>query len=942
MRQVVDFRSSNGDTGYPESDAILPVADGESANQAVLRRPTENTRLRTELMRTLLREHACLVDANTRLYSAIPGNPVTFDGVYPGQSGTFSIGTDLVVVSMGSPGRSTMYPFVGSSKAALSVGTPASNEVVFTSVKKQWEGSSFPAADANAIAVEIVAGPSVTVTLKGPNLDHIYITIVSGTTTCNDVISAVNGSAANTLVLASLGAGSTGTNAAALWGAAQWGGDYTQRFLKGGVAGVIHTIGSTVLSTFFAAATANRIQEGDMIGIWYDKNVDTTGTGGRLQSTYENGNYALTAGQLFNSRREPEKVPNCIPICKCINAYTLLFADGSFIQMGYPAPLGHDSLQISMAYDGMAALGAYCYDGVNEGIKRVTTGTHPHNPAMTIREAFENTDEQVYWLRNHTAAFVSVTDGTTSTGGQYNGPSAFYDAVNALKNVGGKIFVRPGLAYTFPSAVVVTKPLHIVGDGSLITISAGGYALDFTTSAVGTTICGLYFQGGTIRFNSLDITLDNCWLNNTAIREEGERTLLHNCSLSHSSASALVLVSTAKLFKADTCKISGSTSPVVMYSVMDGIATFDNCAFYSGITCTLLQAGNTSKGLILNNCRFVGRPYSTSGWTAYIEGSGHHITNCTFTSAINGAGILSSLLWVYGNNISIKGLTVDWNGGIICGFGENDNPLRFQGWGIEIDHLNMYNFYWGYGANTPGTEYPFVCLQGDDGSDFKNGVVTLQHSYIGGFEVAAGVAIGDAVTGILVGANKYIGWPGANGWFVLDDLTIDGIGKSGGATASNAHMVKNLPSNTHIVNCHFCEGAWRGMIYENAAVSGLFICDNEIRFSGEGTYNNYALIRLTGLSTDANIQLCRNRIFHGYLQDGFAIDFAGAERGVITDNIIKKTSGAAWVGVSLQLANITKVVTRNNNCAEGISSVGGYTSCLPAAAGNLSVENIVI
>lgn len=719
MRQVIDFRSSNGDTDYPESNAILPVTDGEAANQTILRRPTENTRLRTELLRTLLREYACLADANMRLYCAVPGNVVTFEGVFPANSGAFSLGTDLVLVSMGSPGRSTSYPFIGSSKASLSVGTLANNEVVFTSVKKQWEGSSFPAADANEVTVEIVAGSSVTVTLKGAagNLNHIYITIVSGTTTCNDLIAAVNGSAANTLVLASLGSGSTGTNAAGLWGPAQWAGDYTKRFLKGGVAGVVHTVPTSALSSFFAASTANRIQEGDMIGIWYDKNVDTTGTGGRLQSTYENSNYALTAGQLFNSRREPEKIPNCIPICKCVNSTTLLFAEGSFIQVGYPAPLGFDSLQISWAYNGMAGL-YNCYDGVNEGVKRVTTGTHPHNPALTNREAFENTDEQIYALRGHTGVFVSVTDGTSSTGGRYNSATALEDAVTALlAGNGGTIYVRKG-SYILTAGLLIGKTIRIIGveEGVIINYNGAGYA--FTLAAANCSFENLTVASGAgsnlFNVQANDVTFTQCYVYSAGI-------LLY----ANASANRLDVRHT---------KLTGTGTGQQLIQLTAGSCTLDHCLLTVPNNNIGLRVNPGGTRLTISDTKIVCSPFTTNKWVVNIEGGVIRLDNVEWT--VTGTGdIFTGVLNVLADAFSASNLYFNM-GNQRLRYGSQNSPIVLASAEGVVDGLIVVNAgkvpTGGSDGFTLDVLIPYVRVAGVAG-----GLVTLRNANLSGFAMSA-------------------------------------------------------------------------------------------------------------------------------------------------------------------------------------------------------------
>lgn len=755
MRQVIDFRNSNGDTGYPESAAILPVADGEAANQTVLRRPTENVRVRTETFRALLRAHLSLTDAHTQLYSAIPGNPLTFEGVYPGNSGTFYGGTDLVVVSMGSPGRSTMYPFVGSSKAVLKVGTLASNEVVFTSVKKQWEGA-YPAADANAIAVEIVAGASVTVTLKGTNLNHIYVTIVSGTTTCNDVISAVN-AAASTLVLASLGAGSTGTNAADLWGEAQWAGDYTKRFLAGGVAGVLHTIPVSELAAFFAADTANRIQEGDMIGIWYDKNVDFAGTGGRLQSTYENSNYALTAGQLFNSRRQPEKVPNSIPICKCVNSTTLLFADGSFIQTGFPAPLGADSLL--MQYAGSAIAGTAYSWYATEGILN-RSGGHGHTPAVTIMDALDNTDEAVHTLHGHTNVFVSVTDGVSSTGGKYNGSNAISLAIAALNAAnGGTIYVRKG-AYSLSSGLVIGKPIRVIGveENVVVTHNGSGYA--FTLAAANCHFENITVSSGSaynlFNVQAEDVTLKQCFLYSTG------GTLIY------------ANVSTRRLHVSNTKLIGAGTGQQLIQLIGGPTCTFDNC----DLTVPDGNVGlNSNPGvrLTFSNTRIVCSPFTTDEWVISTEGGVIHFENVEWL--VTGSGdIRTGLLNIQADVFVGTGLYFNMANKRLR-YTANNSPIILVGYAVEVNGMTIINAGRIPDAGTDGFALsalvPYIRTTGFDGT------VTIHTATIKGLSrnptpssTCAFFGIGDQCTGSL-------GVPSiTNGRHVLEDVLIDFSGNT--------------------------------------------------------------------------------------------------------------------------------------------------------------------
>src|SRR5512136_3006963 len=125
MRAALDFRNSNGDTDYPDSDAILPVTDGEAVNQNILRRPTENVRYRSEVLRDVVRAHGILHDH-------IAAGPMWGGGQIIFDSGTGIFTTDnwLWIVPFGTAGDDSGWPYVVSTKAFLKVGTPSNNEIV--------------------------------------------------------------------------------------------------------------------------------------------------------------------------------------------------------------------------------------------------------------------------------------------------------------------------------------------------------------------------------------------------------------------------------------------------------------------------------------------------------------------------------------------------------------------------------------------------------------------------------------------------------------------------------------------------------------------------------------------------------------------------------------------------------------------------------------------
>lgn len=628
MRTALDFRTSNGDTNYPDSDSVLPVTDGEAASQAILRRPTENVRNRSEVLRDYLQEHMLLQEMTPRLYQgyvfAMPC--ISFGGAYPSGSGSFSTTTDLVISNLATPGGDpSLYPYVRSTKATLNIGTPSSNELVFTSVKKQYESSAFPAADPNEIAVEIVAGSSLTVTTKGASgdLNHIYVTIISGTTTCQDVINAITASSpANTLVVVTLGAGSTGTNPAPLWGAAQWGGDYTRRFLKGGFPGTVHTISPTVLSTFFAASVDNLLQAGDSLCVWYDKSVDKSGTGGRLQSTYENSNYALSAGSLFNSRREPWKLPNSIPICKCVSGMpsngVLLFADGSYIQENVPASLGADSFYLLNIWRGTVYATGWGWVRINSGV---------HAPPADIKETFDNVDYQLDKVMDIVEGLPIVVCGP---GGQYTGSAAVQNAIADLQAAekGGIIYVRQGY-YSFTVTQAIEYPIHIIGEGPnntiILTNVSSGSVMTYTTGTNKLRLSNLklQYQTGTRKMISTwqtkNLHIDGCIIEGTIEALGGGITadhlfVTHTTVITGGSANCFEL--NGNYATIQDCEVQVNFAGAVAFYVTPSKGvTIERCKItvINGATAFL---GNPQAGYIydltIKQCRIICSPFTTS------------------------------------------------------------------------------------------------------------------------------------------------------------------------------------------------------------------------------------------------------------------------------------------------------------------------------------------
>jgi len=393
LHDDIDFRNAS-DTGEPASDAIVPFTNGEPANQTILRRPPENNRARTDVLRAILREMIILGDLDRDGPTIYGGGVVTFNGAKSAYTGQFTVAADLVVVPFATPGGAATAPYLAATKATLNAGTFNVDELVFTSKYRQWETTGADpdiAKDANRISVEILNTGVVTVAVCGAagEENNILITVNFGVTTCQDVLDAITASApASALVVASLGVGTLGTAFAPKFSEAEWGADFAARFLRGGAGSTSHIITAAQLSAYFGAHAENSLEKGDTLAIEYDKLVELGSDGGRFQSMAENtGSNAIPASAMFNTRHEPVKIPGCVPICKCIDEDTLVFVNGAAITRTTPATLWNDSPALVGAELGLLATPLTDWLRIDDG--------PIHNPPTTIRQALTNADRRI-------------------------------------------------------------------------------------------------------------------------------------------------------------------------------------------------------------------------------------------------------------------------------------------------------------------------------------------------------------------------------------------------------------------------------------------------------------------------------------------------------------------------------------------------------------------
>ena len=421
MLNTIDYRNTS-DTGEPEAPAVKPVLDGDPANATSFGRPTENLRSRSDVLRQVVREHVVLQDVQAQLLSG--GGTITFDGAIDGPyPGKVHLGADLWVLPYATPGGAVAAPYVQSTKASrIIIGANLTDDILtFTSRYCQWQrpGSAAPdwAAEADQIAVEITHTGTLSVTVSGAagKQTNIYVTINYGVTTCQQVMDAVVASLdANKLVIVTYtGAGDPAVAKSPRFTTTEWGTDLTARFLRGGSPGLAHRITDDVLNGVagFFLDVNNCLHRGDTLAIWYDALVNLAAVGGRLQSTPENVSTDIPASSLFNTRYEPHKIPNCIPICKCIDNNTVVFIDGSRIIRGTPASLWWDSTHLLNSGSSSIPVDYSAWT-------RVRYAPGAHVPPANVQYALDNIDDIIEAVLNGDQAFVAKVGnrGLGSTG----------------------------------------------------------------------------------------------------------------------------------------------------------------------------------------------------------------------------------------------------------------------------------------------------------------------------------------------------------------------------------------------------------------------------------------------------------------------------------------------------------------------------------------------
>lgn len=545
QRAFVDYEQGLGDTGQDNVDAIQPITTGEGATETVFRRPSENIRARTEIVRDVVSELLQYRDYGHMMLEYTGGTSIKWEGAAPGAP-------PLGRITVTGGGLIKISPFLApktAQKGSLSVGTATVDQITYSVA-----AAAYATQGLNAVTVAHTDGGAATVLnvsiTDGP-VKRIIV-LFDSTNTAHDaatVKTAVDAAIAGDADL--IGLITTSTNAVAANTIAA----LAETRLEGTADDESHVITAADLQTL---TTTTPLQTGMGIAVWYRYLIEPTGgdpgdpkvglAGGRSESSVNRGTSAIPAASLFITDSDPEKIPGAIPVCRVGYGGQLIWADGTRQQAGETVTFASATSVASAALAAhvatLAGLGGAAIVGYggsgnwvdgssvasgtveaaidevvsdlasNTGAAKVGVngatlftaatltsvgGGGAGNTTDDIAEALDNLDANVVRRRAFTAV---ATDGTNSTGGDVNAT----DISSLLTTFadGGEFYLRRG-TYTIDPAANFNKPLHLIAEpqGTITNeytkvtqVRVGDFGLDITNGVdgVGNRFKGLDFH----------------------------------------------------------------------------------------------------------------------------------------------------------------------------------------------------------------------------------------------------------------------------------------------------------------------------------------------------------------------------------------------------------------------------------------------------------------
>ena len=369
---IIDYETTGADTGYNDPDSIQPVANAEPANQTIFRRPSENIRERTEVLRDQV-DRLWQVTARDRMltYFGTSTGATIYDWAGPSSGpgdGKFTIiNGDMMITALGAAGQPGSQDDI-SARLSYKIATDT-----YFSVRSYGDGGSTIRQHngANNIRFEIFyvtdvvigGGTDAEVTVEGstnsggdydpaagPVFIKVQVSETAGaiTTDWTEVVTKINAHAvAGLFVEASVTSGGGTALAVAIAEQFLWEGTGTDVSGIGALDSLSLNLTGAVLTTFFAGAGAAGMDSGDTLV------VNLTDPDAFLGQGYN----VIAAGELAIIKVDEANPPTSdtnfsisgnsfaggvIPICK-VWSTSLILPNGVIVTSGSYARISPDN-----------------------------------------------------------------------------------------------------------------------------------------------------------------------------------------------------------------------------------------------------------------------------------------------------------------------------------------------------------------------------------------------------------------------------------------------------------------------------------------------------------------------------------------------------------------------------------------------------------------------
>lgn len=643
----LDFVKTGADTGYNDSDSVQPVANAEAADQTVFRRPSENIRNRTEVIRQAVDEALAEMssDRGLTLVSDAADATIAWGGAMPGGTGVFTLvgGTDLRAIPILNPSAGNAkndiwgrrrYTFSGTkyftmrSKLRISEGGNNIKTEIFS-----VNGEVFGGGQAVNVTIEgSKDGGGNYNPLNGPVKVRIQLSKTGGAVQSrwSDVLAGITGNAySNAWLSAGVTAGEESTIAVECTSGYFWESGGAGWDSVSGCDAQGYRITASELSTFFST---NKLYEGDSLFIKFptakarlDQAGDVT-IGATLLKILHRSEGTEPVSPVSTS--DGPNLMHCVPLCHVDND-NLIFINGTVIPNGGTGTIAPDTtLRVELADDGDGTGGVACGSKIVYGDVQPGTKTPKNYAQGTL---FAQLGEMLDWTNDHYKGLDATTKhnyedllnkpvyyiSPTSGEGDFTSlNSALNDAT--IRANGGVIIIKAGstLSENITLGANLTKKVLVIGQS--VTVQPSSATAIFNTGAT--------YHANVLEFCGIDFVQSYASqygfnIANTGATDGGTRYIFRNCSFSKTSTGIYEMVLTQSNVELIDCYFTQSDYTQNAYAVAFNPQTgasinslrIVGCTFYSCAGVVRRYSGTGQWGeLVVENCYMSSCGYSAS------------------------------------------------------------------------------------------------------------------------------------------------------------------------------------------------------------------------------------------------------------------------------------------------------------------------------------------